>query len=246
MRKIIVVLATLLLSVNCTYAQGGWFDIGVKGGYGFNFLVNKNFYSDHYFSPKLSGGYMYGGKIGINFNESHALTIDVTSSLFQQKYNYSVLNADSINRTIYDRSIAFQTLDVLLLYRHASEGGYIEVGPQYSMLSNPKWVDGAPNAPYSDVSGFLVKSYYAAVFGFGGYLAGTENFRVILGFRASYSLGDLISPLGQQNNFPSPTKYDTYKPCNALTGLLVMELNYDVGYFARSKCKKRKLRFLLF
>jgi hypothetical protein len=243
MKKITAVLSLFLLS-QAIHAQG-WFEVGAKGGYGVNFLVNKNFYSDHYFSPKLSFGYMYGGKIGINFNDSHAITIDVTSSVFEQKYNYSLLNADS-TRTIYARSMGFSTLDFILLYRKASDGGYIEIGPQYSMLSKAKWSDGANKLQNTDVSGNLVKSYYAAVFGFGGYLAGTENFRVTIGFRATYALNDIISSTGKLNNFPSLTKYDTYKPSNPLTGQLILELNYDVGYFARSKCKKRKLRFLLF
>lgn len=244
MKRIITVLNVFIFS-QFIYAQGGWMEAGLKGGYGVNFLVNKNFYSDHNFSPKLSFGYMYGGKIGINFNEFHSITIDVTSSAFEQKYNYSLLNPDS-TRSIYLRSVGFNTLDFILMYRKASDGGYIEIGPQYSMLTRTSWSDQSAQSQNMDVSSNLVKSYYAAVFGFGGYLAGTDNFRVILGFRATYALSDLISSTGKQNNFPSLTKYDTYRASNPLTGLMVLELNYDVGYFARSKCKKRKIRFLLF
>lgn len=244
MKKCIVVFVFLVFT-KTLYPQSGWIDAGLKGGYGVNFLVNGNLFSDRYFSPELSFGYMYGGKIGVNFNESHAITIDVTSSMFQQKYNYSVLNPDS-SRTTYGRSLGFNSLDFLLLYRHSSYGGYIEIGPQYSMLSKTRWTDGAAVPQYPNVNGFLVNSYYAAVFGFGGYLVGTENFRVTIGFRASYALSDVISPLGKQNNFPSVTPYPNYKASNPLTGLMVMELNYDVGYFARTKCKKRKLNFLLF
>lgn len=246
MKKIAIVLSFFIYS-SIVFAQGGWIECGLKGGYGVNFLINKNYYSDHNFSPKLSFGYMYGGKIGINFNETHSVTVDVTSSVFEQKYNYSTLNADSLTRSIYTGGVGFNTLDFLLMYRKASDGGYIEIGPQYSMVSKVKLNDGGSSAtPVADPSSNMIKSYYAAVFGFGGYLVGTENFRVTIGFRAAYGLTDLITSAGKQNNFPVRNTYPAYKPTNPLTGMMVLEMNYDIGYFSRSKCKKRKVRFLLF
>lgn len=244
MKKITLVLSFFICS-QLMFAQG-WLEAGLKGGYGVSFLINKNFYNDHNFSPKLSFGYMYGGKIGINFNETHAVTIDVTSSMLEQKYNYSTLNSDS-TRTIYSGSVSFNTLDFLLMYRKASDGGYIEIGPQYSLISGVKVNDGgASGTPAADPESNMIKSYYAAVFGFGGYLVGTENFRITIGFRAAYGLNDIISSTGKQNNFPVGFAYSGYKPTNPLTGMMVLEMNFDIGYFARSKCKKRKLRFLLF
>ena len=246
MKKITIGLGLFMLS-HILFAQGGWIEAGLKGGYGVNFLINKNYYSDHNFSPKLSFGYMFGGKIGINFNETHSVTIDVTSSVFEQKFNYSTLNADSVTRTIYSGSIGYNSLDFLLMYRKASDGGYIEIGPQYSMVAKVRLKDEANSAANTtDVASNMVKSYYSAVFGFGGYLVGTENFRVTIGFRAAYGLTDIISSVGKQNNFPVPNEYPAYKPTHPLTGMMVMEMNYDIGYFARSKCKKRKVRFLLF
>lgn len=245
MKKNVLVLFFAVL-VKLSIAQGGWLEIGAKGGYGFNFLVNKNFYSDHNFSPKLSFGYMFGGKIGINFNETHSITIDVTSSEFEQKYNYSTLNADSLTRTIYERSLGFKTVDFLLMYRKSSDGGYIEIGPQYSMITKTYWTDEATPNQTIDIKNNINPYYIAGAFGFGGYLVGTDNFRITIGFRGSYAFTDLISNVGKQTNFPSINAYPNYKPTSPLTGLMVMEMNYDVGYFARSKCKKRKLRFLLF
>jgi hypothetical protein len=244
MKKITLILS-LFITAHLAMAQGGWLEAGLKGGYGVNFLINSNYYSDHSFSPKLSFGYMFGGKIGINFNESHAITVDVTSSAFEQKYNYSRISDSP--RTVYSGGVKFNTLDFLLMYRKASDGGYIEIGPQYSMVSGVKMNDGGMSAtPATDAASNMVKSYYAAAFGFGGYLVGTENFRVTIGFRATYGLTDIISSVGKQNAFPVGYAYPSYKPTNPLTGMMILELNYDVGYFARSKCKKRKLRFLLF
>lgn len=243
MKKITIAFSIFIFS-QTLYSQT-WFDIGLKGGYGPDFLANNNFYSDRYFSPKLSFGYMYGGKIGINFNEKHSVTIDVTSSSFDQSFNYSLINADS-SRTQYKRNLGFNAINVLLMYRKTANVSYFEIGPQYSMLTQTRFSDNSALAKDADISSNLVTSYYAIAVGFGGFMAGTENFRVVLGFRFSYALNDIISGKGQQIDFPSITKYDVYKTSNPLTAMMVMELNLDLGYFTKSKCKRKGMHFLLF
>lgn len=244
MKKFTIAFSILICSQSL-FSQG-WLDIGLKGGYGLNFLANKNFYNDRAFSPNISLGYMYGGKIGINFNQTHALTIDVTSSLFSQSYNYSLFNADSITRTEYKRKIMFNSLSFLVMYRKASDGGYFEIGPQFSTITNARENDGFTQTTNVDISKKLVKSFYSAVMGFGGYVAGTDNFRLTLGFRFAYSLNDVISSEGRKTNFPSITQYESYKSSNPFSAMMVIEINYDVGYFTRSRCKKRALNFMLF
>ena len=243
MKKITIAFSIFIFS-QTLYSQT-WFDIGLKGGYGADFLINKNFYNDRYFSPKLSFGYILGGKIGINFTEMHAVTIDVTTSSFDQSFNYSHLNTDS-SRTMCTRSFGFNSLNFLLMYRKTANVSYFEIGPQYSMITKTRGSDNFTQTKNVDISENLVESYYSAVIGFGTFLAGTDNFRVVLGFRFSYVLNDIISSTGQQINFPSITKYDSYKPSNPFSAMLVAELNFDLGYFTKSKCSKKKTAFLLF
>jgi hypothetical protein len=243
MKKQFVAIFILICSLN-TYSQQ-WFEAGVKGGYGVSFLANSNLFNDHSFSPQISFGYMYGGKIGFNFNENHAITVDVTTGSIEQKYNYGHLNPDS-SKTIYNRSIGFDALNILLMYRKAGDGGYFEIGPQLSTITKTRGSDGFTQTKNVDISANLAKSYYSAVVGFGGYILGSDDFRLILGFRASYAFTDVLSSAGRQSSFPSTTHYTNYKAINPVTGMMLMELNFDVGYFARSRCKKRKLSFLLF
>ncbi len=243
MKKITIAFSIFIFS-QTLYSQT-WFDIGLKGGYGPDFLANNNLYNDRYFSPKLSFGYMFGGKIGVNFNEKHAVTLDVTSSSFDQSFNYSHLNIDS-SRTQYKRSFGFNSLNILLMYRKTANVSYFEIGPQYSMITKTRGSDNFTPTNNTDISANLVQSYYSIVAGFGGFMAGTENFRVVLGVRFSYALDDVISRTGKQINFPSITKYDSYKTSNPLTAMMVMELNLDLGYFTKAKCKKKGMHFLLF
>ena len=123
---------------------------------------------------------------------------------------------------------------------------YFEIGPQYSMITKTRGSDNFTQTKNADISENLVKSYVSAAIGFGGYIMGTENFGVTLGCRISYSLNDIISSTGQQNNFPSNKKYDTYKSSNPLTAMMMLGFDYDVGYFTKTRCKKRKTRFMLF
>jgi len=64
MKKNLLVLFFAII-VKLSLAQGGWLEIGAKGGYGFNFLVNKNFYSDHNFSPNCHSVICLVVKLGL-------------------------------------------------------------------------------------------------------------------------------------------------------------------------------------
>lgn len=230
-----------LLFASLSYSQT-WFDLGVKGGYGLDLLYNQNFFNGRDFTPLLSYGYMYGGKVGFNFNTEHSITMDVNTSYFNQQFAYSFLNADS-SRSNYTRGIGFNSLNFLPMYRKMKSSSYVEVGPQYSTVLKSRGTDSYLGG--SDISPYIIKSYYSVVLGFGGFVMGTENFGITLGFRFSYTFNDLVTKNGQLINFPSTTPYATYNKNNPISALMVMEFNYDLGYLVNSKCGK-KTKFLMF
>ncbi len=244
MKKITTITSLLFIFSHSVYSQS-WLEVGLKGGYGLDFLINKNISNDKTHTVKFSYGYTYGGKLGWNFNQSHAITLDVLYSGFSQNYQYYIVNRDS-TKSIYNKSIVFNALDFLLMYRHTKNASYFEIGPQISTIKKASITDSNPNNTNGDISGNLAKTYYSAVIGAGGMLAGTENFRIILGFRVMYALTDIISPQGQSNNFPTGNAYSTYQKSNPLSAMMVMEFNYDLGFLASSNCKKKKTSFLFF
>ncbi len=246
MKKITIIASLLFIFSHSLYSQS-WLEVGLKGGYGLDFMVNKNVSNDKTHTVKFSYGYVYGGKLGWNFNEAHAITLDVLYSGFSQSYDYYRVNPDS-SKSFYKKSFAYNALDFLLMYRHVKNASYFEIGPQFSTVKKAVGTDNFPGATTSsgDISGNLVKTYYSAVIGAGGMLAGTENFRVILGFRVMYALDDIVSPQGQNNYFPTGNKYGSYQKSNPLSAMMVMELNYDLGFLAKSNCKKKKTSFLFF
>lgn len=244
MKKITLVASLLFVFSNAIYSQS-WLEIGLKGGYGLDFLINKNISSDVTHTSKFSFGYTYGGKLGWNFNEEHAITVDVLYSGFNKSYEYYMLNPDS-TKTFSNKSFAYNSLDFLLMYRRVKNASYFEIGPQFSTVKKAVGSDDFTNSKNIDISDNLVKTYFSGAIGAGALLAGTENFRITLGFRVMYAFDDLISPNGQQKNFPTGNAYATYKKSNPLSTMMVMEFNYDLGFLASTNCKKKKVSFLFF
>ncbi len=245
MKKITIALLTLICS-QPLFSQS-WLDVGLKGGYGANLLYNKNFFDDGTFTPKVSFGYMYGGKIGMNINSSHAITIDIGSSVFSQSFAYSLKNPDS-TKTDYIRKVGFNSLNFLLMYKKTANSSYIEIGPQFSLVTKASYSDNSPLVQPSsfDVSANLVPSYFSAVVGFGGYLMGTDDFGVSFGVRVAYCFNDIISSTGQLNNFPSVVKYPTYKPSNPVSAMFVLSFDYDLFYIAHSGGNHKRSKILMF
>jgi hypothetical protein len=236
-----LLLLLILFSTFTVYSQT-WVDLGLKGGYGLNFLFNQNAFDDRDISYNFSFGHSFGGKIGLNFNEANAITLDIMSSGFNQTFNYNYLNADS-SFSRYQRKLSLNTLDFMLLYRRTTEASYFEIGPQYSLLSKAKLNDNFNGSGPQDVSRNFKDSYYSAVMGFGSYIAGGDNFGITMGFRFSYTLNDIMGGAGTE--FLYNKSYSTEKSTSPFTALFIMEFNYDMGHFAKANCKKRS-KFLMF
>ena len=100
----------------------------------------------------------------------------------------------------------------------------------------------------------IIPQYYAAVFGFGANMIGTEGLSLLMGFRFTYGVNDLISKEGgksQNRYYPMndsqyTTDYKSYKATNPLTVRFIVELNFDLGFFAKSKCGKGRKKFVTF
>lgn len=257
MRKL---LAILLIFSGLSHAKGQmWLDVGLKGGVGTDMLFNKNINDDPEFNQQLSLGFNVGGKLGFNFSDFHEMTLDVLYYGYDQKYKYNVLNPVDNSKPQYLRSVKFTGIDFLLMYRHNNDGRYVEIGPQFSLVQNVSATDNYPGGTFTtiDLKSQLAPSLVSAVFGFGSYLIGTENFGMTTGIRLMYSFSDLMSEDGKNNSFPTnasvyPTTgtstalenrtYATYTATHVMSAMFVMEFNLDFAYMAKAKCSnKRKL-----
>ena len=209
-------------------------------------FLNNNVFSDKNVVTEFSMGHTFGGRIGGNFNERNSINLEFLSSAFNQKYT---VKTDSLR---WNKTISFTTFDVALLYRNFVNGTYLEVGPEFANVQKVSQTNSVNGN--SDISKDFVPNYVAGVLGFGANFLGNDNVSLLIGFRATYALADVISETGGRSldhSYPLndsfyKTNYNSYKPTNPLTVRLMMELSFDLGYFTRSKCNKRRAKFISF
>lgn len=248
MRYLILICFSLVINFNL-YSQSGnaWIEMGVNGGGGLTVLTNKNFWNDQkVVSPHPSFGQMAGIKLSLNFLDNHEVLINPVYCMRNQKYSF---DNDTVN---IRKSINLRTIDVNVLYRnHNSSGGYVEIGPQFNFVSSAS--EKVSDEVSNSTSNFN-KSFVSGVFGFGANLIQAEAFTWTLGVRLTYSFSDLISEAGGKGSnsiYPFNDRivrktYESYKPTHAFTFMLNTEFNFDLGYFAKSKCKRKRIAFLRF
>jgi len=236
MKKIFTIAIILIFSSGIN-AQP-WFDIGIKGGLGSSFMYNKQIFDDQDLTNKFALGYTFGGKLGFNFIQEHQLTFDVLKTGYNQKFSYFMEGNELI------REIGLDVIDLALMYRHNVSGTYFEIGPQYSITSKVTFSDEGG----ATLNGFapdevIDKNFYSIAAGFGGYIFGTDNFGITMGFRVNYTLTDIASESGMNINFPMlvPKEAD---PLRNLGIMFVFEANYDFGYLVSSSCGQRKKLFV--
>ena len=151
-----------------------------------------------------------------------------------QKFEYKLLGV------FQESQVKWKNIDLYLLYRYNSSTVYLELGPMLSLVRSVDYTD--TSIPIEiDVEDFYAKKYYSAVFGFGGFLAGTESISLNLGVRVHYALQDFITAEGQLQNHPAPSTsaYAEYKQTRPLYIEVGLELTFGLGEFAKTSCSKR-------
>ncbi len=220
-----------------------FFDFGIKGGFGFTWLYNDNIMNDTQIGYSLTPSYLYGGKISINFNEKYAICGEfLSSTLTSQAFKFNDLLNNPQRKTI-----TFKQFSIPVLFRYNGEsGGYMEIGPQFNTTNSVH--DNSNNS----ISDKFVAKNTTATFGFGQYFLGAGNFYGTFGFRFNFGVQDILTGAGGKDKlsyYPLEssqvaTQYKEYKGTIPISVMFMLEFNYDLGYFAKSKCKRRA--FMMF
>jgi hypothetical protein len=233
MKKILLVLAIILTNVSLGQI---WFDIGAKGGIGGTAPVNSNILNsdpDNYQifqGAKLS--YMYGFKIGINFNPIHSITPEINFSTLKPMYSSTVIEIPTFTYT-----------QIPIVYRKNSDnGGYVEIGPQISILKSV-------TVGENNITENFVKNTYDIVVGGGQYIGGSSALGFNLGFRASMPLVDINADKtdrGYSMYTPVDINDYSYKPYRNIFVSIILEVNLNFGYLQHGPNCHPGTRFKLF
>lgn len=237
MKKLLLLLLTIMISQANSQKIYAWWDCGVKAGYGLGGFYNSNLTKDDNYSYHLNTSYGLGAKFGMYFGLRNGITFDFIYSGYKQGFDYTESAIAENNH-----EIKWKTYDLALLYRNQSNGAYVELGPMYSLVnsvSNSDNLDGGNNV---DVAKFYNKNYWSGVFGAGGYIAGTETFTLMMGLRLGYALTDFVNDDGKLANYPTPKQASgTAKESSTSPAFvqIVMEGNFALGYYGKTSCSKR-------
>ena len=216
-----------------------WWDFGVRGGVNSGFIINSSILDHAEYPHQWTLGNLFSGRAGTNFGEHSILSVEYGRTNTSQKWYFGGEGSQ------FYRTIDWSTNDWVILYRHVGDlGSYFEIGPKFSRVqSASQELSGKIPAGVvldNDLTPYFTETYTSAVFGFGSYLAGTENLSFILSFRLEYGIQDLFS--GNENNVGFPVEFNPDAQGAASHPLLLqvgLEINYDIGYLVSSRCADR-------
>jgi hypothetical protein len=231
--KKVFLFTILALAAFTTSAQEIWIEAAAKGGYGISFLHNANIIDDDSYNYKITPTYGFGAKLAVNFGPYHGISIDGMYNTLGQDFEYDLA-------TVQDNQneISWKSIDAYLLYRYTRNRVFLELGPMYSFVQEVKQTDAG--FELANASDFYEQNYLSGVFGWGGYLAGSETFSLVLGMRLHYGLTDFINSDGQNLGLPNVTaNYADYKKSRPAFVQVMMEFNFGIGRFAKAQCSKR-------
>ncbi len=217
-------------------------DFGVKGMYGSSLFVNTNLFNDANYNHGFAGSYGVGGKVALDFGEHVAIVAEGIYTSMGQKFSIKDPVLGDWTKSLQLKSF---NIPILLRKNNPETGSYAEIGPQISLLTGVKenTFSGNPNT----VSTFNT-NYWSMVFGFGGYLWGTDNFGISSGLRFVYALQDIVNPsVGDLHTYNNAVfSYADYQKTNPLSVFFVLEANYDLGFIiAKNECTGRR-KFLFY
>lgn len=222
-----------------------WFDIGARGSVRTTWLYNKNLINDKDVNYKITPGYSGGIKLGFNY-ESVSLNIEALYSTYNQKFT-------GTGSTTWNSETNLLYLEIPLLFRYTKETSYLEIGPQWSFLQKAQQsftVDGPQGGTYTNkvTSEKYTPKVTGLVFGWGSNLFSTDGLSLSAGIRITHSFSDIISEDGGKGlNYFNPFSQAaaSYRKTHITSAGIIINIDYDLGYFAKAKCS-RKRRFVFF
>ena len=223
MKKII--LSTLVLTTLNLNAQIS-IDGGIKGSYNSTWLFNKNIsdqgaeqdYAMAWGSNYGLGASVYFGAIGLGVDFLRGTHTGGYSGDFLGKYSSNVeLNVTQIP---------------LLLKFKSENGAYIELGAQVNSISKATYTfDYADSDIFdgtSNVTSNYSKSFTSAILGFGANVKLSKSIPLAFnaGIRLQYGFSDAEGVDALGFNLDNSVLYPTYEKTNAVSGGIMVGLNY--------------------
>jgi hypothetical protein len=235
-----------------------WIDVGLRIAPASTWMINGNMMQDKNISYKASFGFLGGAKLGFNFSEVVAINIEGLYDRFNQRFTSKM---DSVS---WNKKTQLTYIDIPVILRFTNGWKYYEIGVSFQTLSSVTGKFSSDNAIINNnniayttfTKDQFNKSNTSIIFGWGSAIWGAGGMVFTTGLRFSYGLTDVTGANDKDVSYPSP-QYPGFKPDPAnpdglpykmtknVSAALMINMEYDLGYFMSSSCR-RKHAFVLF
>lgn len=226
MKKALLIIAMLFMS-SYGFSQG--LELSAKGSYRstwiFNDTLSKQGDSQDY---DLGWGYNYG--LGATYYFTKSIGVEVNGLLGKFNGNYQGI-VDSIGE--YTSQVSLNTLDIplLLKLRTKSGSGYIEIGPQYSLIQEAHYELTGDSLSVSNrnVTSQYSESNLSVLLGMGINIDLSKRLDLTTGIRLEYGLEDIKGVDAVGDAFIDFFKYKGPGRTYTAAGGLFFGVTYKLG-----------------
>jgi len=236
-----------------------WVDVGLRIAPQSTWMINGNMMQDQNIRYKASLGFFGGAKLGFNFSEVVAVNVEGLYDRFNQRF---ISKMDSIS---WDKRTQLTYIDIPVIFRFTNGWKYYEIGVNFQTLNSVtgKFSSDYDVDPANEAYSFTTftkdqfnKSNTSIIFGWGSAIWGSGGMVFTTGIRIFYGLTDITGANDKDMQYPCPLypgyKIDPanpdglpYKKTKNLSAAFMIGMEYDLGYFMSSSCR-RKHAFVLF
>lgn len=217
------------------------FEIQGKGIFKSTWVMNKNI-SDLGDEQNYAAAWGHSYGIGLNYYfNGIGPGIGLDFQMGKHKGGYAGTYNDS-SSTKYTSNIQYNTMNIALMFKLKSDyGGYLEVGPQITLLSNPvfSYKDPSTSVKINDansdmymakkISSYYSPNYISLILGFGTGIDIADNLSIAIGLRFEGSFTDVKGLDAQANDLNDSSRYPEKNSTYAIAGGLTLGLTYIIG-----------------
>lgn len=246
MSKKIILFSAIFTSVSTCFADDekkNTLEIHAKGSANSTFLFNNNI-SDAGGDQDYAAGWSfnYGAGVSMYFGKV-GFAVEGLMGNHRAAYAGTFVTKDAAgtvtSSTDYSSNINLNIIQIPVFFKLKSDiGGYLELGPQYNLISQANYHYTASGVQLDTVmTNSFAKSYFSAVIGFGFKIpVAKSNFSILGGARLQYAFSDImgIDALGRE--FVNPFVYkDGPGKTTGATGGLMLGVVYTIGEKKKDK-----------
>ncbi len=243
-RKLFIYNVLVLLLATQTNAQRPikWLHIGVNGGVGSSYFINRNFgLEDKVLLDAFTLSGCFGGSLGITVGDNFDISCEAYTANFGQKFD---ITAKAVN---YNKDVRIYTTEYAIVLKYiALTSVYGEIGLKKSLFNK---ITEENNLENVDISTDNIEKKYATeansiIAGLGLSLYRGRRTSINIGLRANYTYTDIAAQNAQilDDGFSDIVFYEQAST-NALTIHALCSMNYIFAFWGDATCGRGRIQF---